>query len=100
MKSGLQLLVDGCHGIYVPKVFTEMYDLSEWNISSDYVRELSNIDNDIYWDVWECILDNAYFRDEDNHVWRLHQDGDLFAVCYELISAGDYYNFFGEYKND
>lgn len=32
----------------------------------------------------------------DGHEWFLYQDGDLWAVCPELLTDEEYENFFGE----
>lgn len=49
-----------------------------------------------YWESWNNILDNAEYVDESGNIWRLYQDGDLFAICEDLMSDADYENFFGE----
>jgi hypothetical protein len=33
-------------------------------------------------------------------VWRLYQDGDLFCYCEKLMTDEEYYDFFGEHRND
>lgn len=97
--NGIVLIVNDSEGIYIPKNFVKRFEGWE-GIESEWIEDCLNVDNEYYWDSWNNILDNAYFIAKDGHVWRLHQDGDLFAVCYELISDSDYYNFFGEHRND
>ena len=96
--DGIVLISNDSEGIYLPKNFVERFEGWE-GIESEWIEDCLNVDNEYYWDSWNNILDNAYFITEDGHVWRLNQDGDLFAICYELISDSDYYNFFGEHIN-
>jgi len=42
------------------------------------------------------VLDYATLKDDNGHVWRLWQDGDLWAYCEELMTDAEYSNFFGE----
>lgn len=97
--DGIILISSDSEGIYLPKNFVDSCE--GWKgIKPKWIKDCSDVDNEYYWDSWIDILDNAYFIAEDSHVWRLHQDGDLVAVCYELISDSDYYNLFGEHRND
>jgi hypothetical protein len=73
-------LIDGAAGIYVPRNFYERFDLDSWNLDTADLKDLSNPYNDLYWDAWDDVLRNAEFHDDNGHIWRLYQDGDLFAV--------------------
>lgn len=84
--SGISLLVNGSHGVYVPQVFAEQFDLTEWVVNVPDPMELESVDNQYYWETWEDVLNNASYTDKDGHVWTLYQDGDLWAVCYELLT--------------
>jgi hypothetical protein len=35
------------------------------------------------------MLDNATYTDEDKNTWHLYHDGDLFAICYDLLTDED-----------
>lgn len=73
-------LVDSAYGVYVPQVFAENYDLSDWGISAeDAAILLSGPDHRWYWETWDMVLCDAHCTDENGRVWRLEQDGDLFA---------------------
>ena len=78
------LLLSDSRGIYIPKDFTNGFE--NWQGLSDDDREiLANPENELYWDVWQEVLDNAFFvaKDEPNLLegkWTLYQDGDLWAV--------------------
>ena len=52
-------------------------------------------DNEWYWDAWQGVLDNATWT-KDGYTWRLHQDGDLWAVCDDLMDDEEFENFYGE----
>ena len=94
--SGIKLLLSKARGIYIPQNFYESFNLSDWNINSDTVNgidDLSDPENDFYWDTWEDVLNNAFFIDKDGHKWVLYQDGELWAICYELMTDEEKHNF-------
>jgi hypothetical protein len=49
-----------------------------------------------YWDAWTDVCDNASYTDSDGYIWNLHQDGDLWAICQELMTDEEYLGFYGE----
>lgn len=81
------LLVDGCHGVHVPRNFYERFDFGSWNLNISDFSDLSSLDNEHYWEAWEEVLANAEHHDSEGNVWTLEQDGDLFAVKREVESA-------------
>ncbi len=89
----IKLLIDGCNGIYIPKRFYEGYD---WLGLPNDVDQLSDVDNEFYWEVWEDVLHEAYYIDSHGNKWLLWQDGDLWAYCYELMTDEEKHNLFGE----
>lgn len=95
--SGIEILLSDANGIYIPKFFVENF--GGWGIMHEDVEDLSDPDNEFYWETWSNVLDYASMKDKDGNVWRLWQDGDLFAYCYELMSDEEYKNFFGEERN-
>lgn len=96
MSKGIQILLDSNRGIYIPQHFAE--DCEDWEGISEKDKEtlLAGPDADWYWDTWADVLDRATYTDADGHVWRLYQDGDLFAICDALMTDDDYMDFFGE----
>lgn len=98
MTESISLLVSDREGIYVPMAFVERYDTDLWsNIDpADVNIILEGPDAEGYWDAWDSVLQNAEYHDDNGHVFRLHQDGDLWAVCYELMTEEDKKNFFAE----
>lgn len=95
--DGILHLLDSSRGICIPQVFANDYFPNEWDIDSEDVTVLQNgPDDEEYWDTWDIVLNNASLTDRDGNVWRLYQDGDLWAVCYELMSDETSRSFFGE----
>lgn len=101
------LLVDGCHGIYVPQTFAERCMVTEaeaekrLSVHPDARLWKGYDDADVaalragppdglgssedssphYWEIWDDVLSNAYYDHADGRRYFLYQDGDLFAVC-------------------
>ena len=99
--SGISLMISDSHGVYVPQVFAEKYDRSVWGPISDWAWENIELGPDhensqSYWDAWQEILDGASHTDENGNVWRLYQEGDLWAFCDALMTDDEYEQFFGE----
>jgi hypothetical protein len=92
----IQLLIDCSGGHYIPKYFHDCYDPVLWNISEEYFNDLDDPSNELYFDSWSYIIDNAYFVDDYGLTWNLYQDADLFMVCYEIMTDEQYKEFFGE----
>ena len=100
--SGLMLLCSDSHGVYIPLVFTERFNPSSWGIEeNDWAWNTisSGPDTEGYWDAWDEILNKASYKDNNGHVWSLHQDGDLWAVCVELMNDEEYEGYFGEKRD-
>lgn len=98
MSKGIKLLIDGVYGIHIPECFADRFHWDHWNISKEdnFCLSLDSEESEHYWETWESVLNNAYHIDEEGNRWTLYQDGDLFAVCPELISDSEYEEFFGE----
>lgn len=98
--SGMKLLVNGSHGVYVPQVFFKSLDLDLWNGIDDEDSAIleDGPDHDQYWSVWDDILCNASFT-HGGKTWKLWQDGDLWAYCEELMTDEEYFGFFGEHRS-
>ena len=92
-KSGTSLLLNSARGIYIPQNFVECVDANQWHLSEYDVKELSDYNNEFYWDDWNSVLDNAYFVDDRGNKWTLFQDGDLWATCFELMTDEELDNF-------
>jgi hypothetical protein len=79
-------LISDANGIYIPKMFAEQF--FNWEgISEEDLATLKRGPEDVgYWDAWDDVLANASHVDERGHLWRLQQEGDLFAVCWKLVN--------------
>jgi len=98
--SGIEILLSGSHGIYIPTRFAN--DFQRWdNIDQDDLDTVKlGPDAEGYWDSWTRILDNATYTDKDGNVWRLWQEGDLFSYCPDLMTRREREEFFGEFIDD
>ena len=106
-EENVKLLLDDNRGVYIPRDFAEEFDHSQFTgYTQDDVDELIHIgntnwedleidDSQIYFDIWDRILQNAEHYDNNGRKWVLHQDGPLWLVCPELMSEEDQDAFFG-----
>lgn len=93
--QSLVFLIDSNRGIYVPQEFAERYRYG--NVTEEQLDILRHgPETDGYWDTWDEVLQNAECTSPDGNVYRLWQDGDLWAYCEELMTDEEYKNFFGE----
>lgn len=95
--DAIALLIPDSHGVYVPKVFAERFDLSLWNdVDPDDLAIIEQgPDHEGYWDAWNSILTNATYSHGGDQ-YQLYQDGDLWAICYDRLTNEEYKEFFGE----
>ena len=98
--SGIALLYSDNRGIYIPQDFAVTCE--NWSGISTEDREilLAGPEHEDYWYVWEAVERDSYYRDGLGNIWRLYQDGDLWAYCEPLMSDEEYYNFFGDHRSD
>lgn len=101
--SGLNLLLNDSRGVYIPRDFADFGE--HWAGVKEEDLEIlrrgpDHENSQNYWDVWDSILYNATYVDENQNVWSLYQDGDLWAYCESLMTDEEYYNFFGEHRSD
>lgn len=84
-----RLLISGHQGIYIPQLYCQQLtedDAAEYGVQwSDVVCCQSGPYQAWYWESWQAILDSAEIIEpatlkEDESVWRLHQNGDLWAI--------------------
>lgn len=84
-----RLLISDNQGIYIPQLYCQQLtedDAAEYGIEwSDVVCCQSGPEQEWYWESWQAILDSAEIIEpatlkEDESVWRLHQNGDLWLV--------------------
>ena len=97
MSNGLHLLVSDNQGIFIPQSFINNYS-SVWTGIDPADRTIleHGVEHPEYWDAWNDVLDRAYLMDTEGNKWFLYQDGDLWAICYDLMTDEEYKSFFGE----
>ena len=98
--QAINLLLSDCRGIKIPQDFYNNFDLEKWNIDETEVQYSSDCYNELYWNCWEYVLNNAYYLDEKGNKFVLYHDGDLFAICYEIMTDSERLEFFGELNNE
>ena len=85
MTTNAILLIDGHHGIYIPKIIAEdiiegrllvkNFDDIKWELS-----ELGNPDNESYWDAWSQLMDKVILLNKNKEEYYIYQDDDVWAV--------------------
>ena len=99
MSDGLKLLLTDARGVYIPINFAQCFDRKAWGLTkTDLIPLKKGPEHEWYWDAWDAVLNKAEFTCGEGHKWTLHQDGDLWAVCPELMTNEEYEEFFGEPK--
>jgi hypothetical protein len=92
--SDIKLLLDECRGVYIPKVFAEDFELGSWHLTEADVEDLRDgPESEWYWEAWDEVMARAYHLDANGNRWFLYQDGSLFAMCPELMTAEERKNF-------
>lgn len=97
--SGLHLMIDARHGIYVPQLFAKEIFFDKWGFKDDDedIKIISEgPENEFYWEAWQSVLDRAELVNAFGKKFRLYQDGDLWAYCEELMTEQERKDFFGE----
>lgn len=97
--SGCDIVLSDRHGVYIPQMFAESLEGSKsWEgyDPKDVEILLRGPNVDGYWETWQNILDNACYVDPKGNRWHLHQDGDLFVYCWELMTREEKENLFNE----
>jgi len=83
MTANSVFLVNNAYGIYVPQIFAKnfIHVIANRSDMDTYLDDLLyGPDNELYWESWDMLLDNAKLKFGDK-VYELHQnDGDLWAV--------------------
>jgi hypothetical protein len=92
--NAINLFLDSNRGVYIPQHFAEMIDVADWlGITPEHITTLrAGPYHEGYWDTWNHVLDHAS-TDLGGCIYRLHHDGDLFLISYELMSPEDITEF-------
>ena len=95
------LILSDARGQCIPRDFVyndytnELNDehCRKWHIKQEDAVELADPDGEYYREVWDSVLQYAYFVADDGREFRLHQDGDLWGLCYEQMTNEERRNF-------
>lgn len=68
----MELLINSANGVYIPQIFSERYP--EY-LTEEQKSDLSNPENEFYWDTWVTILDTVSI---DGKI--LAENGDLWLM--------------------
>lgn len=98
--DSINLILSDSRGIYIPRDFVTD-DFNEiasehcdaWGIKLEDRLILQNPDHDFYWDTWNEVCRYAKFIDSKGNVYTLHQDGDLWGICFERMTDEEKQNF-------
>ena len=79
------LFADSSRGVYIPQFFAQSvnrYKIANW---SSWLSDLDELckgpeDCELYWDIWEDMLNRMELRDDSENEFSLYQDGDLWLV--------------------
>lgn len=94
--NNIEILADSARGVYIPQHFAETCEPEKWGIDQDDIQTLlADPELEYYWDTWDWVLNNAERTDSSGNIWRLHQDGDLFAYCPSYWTASEFHGLFG-----
>lgn len=101
--AAVMLLLDSARGIYIPRDFLtdnlgamDLIHCAKWGLTEvnrEYWGSALDPESECYWDAWDWILNNAEFTCENGHKFKLLQDGDLWAYCYDQMSLEEKVNF-------
>jgi len=98
--SGMNLLLSDSRGVYIPRDFADFGTHWDSVKAEDLEILAAGPDHEHYWDAWDDVLRSATYTDGNDNVWHLSQDGDLWAVCPDLMTDEEYYGYFGEHRSD
>jgi len=74
----MELIVNGSHGIYVPKIFAERYQNlidNKEEVIDDLQILLKGPDEEYYWDAWDTVLNRVRINNK-----IIIQSEDLYLV--------------------
>jgi len=101
--AAVMLLLDSNRGRFIPRDFVtdslgalDLVHCAKWGLTEanrEQWEAAYDPENECYWEAWDWILNNAEFVTEEGDKFRLHQDGDLWALCYDRMSQDEKLNF-------
>lgn len=90
MTANAILIMDGRHGVHLPRLFVEQYEqniLNMHDVAAAVYDIKQGLNNEFYWEAWSDLLDRAIIVKLTNRAqYILHQnDGDLWGIPVEEI---------------
>lgn len=95
MKHAVVHLLSDARGVYIPQNFVELFDMEQWGLDPESWAVTTCAEGpeaDGYWEAWDDVLRKAEYQNGED-VYALHQDGDLWAVCFHRMTAEEKSNF-------
>ena len=101
MSNAVVLFSDSSRGDYIPRHFAESIDRNcvdtiKHGKQLDFLANANPYETEAYWDTWQIILDKLVITTDDEAVYVLHHDGDLWALNLEAMDDEEKRNFFGD----
>jgi hypothetical protein len=104
MMDAVNLILSDARGIYIPRDFlTDGQNQIAWEhcaawgltrLNTQHWVMATDPESEFYWEDWEWILANARYLDKKTgDIYYLHQDGDLWGLCYEKMTNKEKENF-------
>ena len=99
MSRGIILLLEDSRGVHIPRDFVmDLIIVDKQTVEGIDEEQIEILkqghEHELYWEVWQEVLDN-FNTHVTGTVWTLHQDGDLFLICQELMTDKEKQEFFG-----
>lgn len=105
--NAVVLILTDARGIYIPRDFVcddyneiAIEHCEAWGIKLEDAEVLQNPENEWYWDTWNDVLNCAEFTDSEGNKFKLHQDGDLWGICYDKMTNEEKENFGFDMETD
>ena len=94
------LFCDSSSDRYIPQRFAaEIMPQYLQGVTQDQLNELSDPDNEWYWDTWETVLNSAKVIDnKTGQTFTLHHDGDLWLLDLDNMTEEEKQNMFNDYE--
>ena len=96
-------ILSSARGIFIPRDFLtdDLGSIAEdhctaWGLTADnrdWWEDAVDPYSEHYWECWDWILANAKYTTSEGDIYRLHQDGDLWGICYEKMTDEEKKNF-------
>lgn len=83
----INLILNGARGQFIPRDFVTEFDLSKCSgVSQWAIDQCKDPESDHYWDAWNEILSNFKYRTYSGREFFLHQDENLWLLCFDEMT--------------